>query len=117
MEINIENLTSNSKTVVIFGREHHAPLRPSTVDEAYQVLTISSHGRASFTYPKETSIGAFYKREDGEEIHMGPYPADAGSTWAVVCSSPSDCGSMIQDSEFSVNEIESIMIELLIFML
>ena len=99
MDIVVENKTPKTKTILIFGRKHKVPLKPLSVDEAYQVLTIGSRGKASFTYSENISVGAYYRREDGEEISMGPYPAESGATWTVIFTSQNDSGSMIKDSE------------------
>ena len=114
MNINVENTTSAPKTVVIFGREHSIPLKPSTVNEAYQVLNISRGGKTRFTYSQQNSVGAFYKREDGSEIQMGPYPAEPGTTWAIVFTSQNDSGSMAQDGKPTV-QLFSIIIYQVIF--
>ena len=99
MDIVVENKTRNTKTVLIFGRRHRIPLKPPSIDEAYQVLTVGSRGKATFTYADNISVGAYYKREDGELINMGPYPAESGTTWTVAFASQNDSGSMAKESE------------------
>ncbi len=102
MEINVFNTSPYPKTIVILGREHTVPLRPKVIDEAYQVLKISANGKTSFTYSEQIAVGAFYTREDGNEIQMGPYPAVPGSTWTIVFTSQNDSGSMINDGKYTM---------------
>ena len=100
MDITVTNTTTERKTVVILGRDHHIPLKPETIAEAWQVLEVCSRGQATFSYSSNTSVGAHYTREDGVQINIGPYPAKPGSTWTIHFASRDDSGSMTEESMF-----------------
>ena len=99
--IRLYNKTHQSKTVLVFGREHTAPLIPDTVDHAWRTITIGSQGQTTFEYPEESSVGAFYTREDETVVTMGPYPAPPGSTWSVILQSDYDDGTMVKEGKTS----------------
>ena len=95
--IRLHNKTNESKTVLVFGREHSVPLSPAIVDDAWRTITVGAQGQATFDYPEESSVGAFYTKEDGTIVNMGPYPAPPGSAWTVILQSSFDDGTMVKE--------------------
>ena len=98
IDIQVSNKTDEVKTVLVFGRDHHTPLTPCIVNEAWRVVHVGSQGKATFSYPANSSVGAFYSREDGTVVNIGPYPAEAGTTWTVLLSTQYDDGTMTKES-------------------
>ena len=97
ISIRLCNTTDESKIVLVFGREHAIPLTPAIVDIAWRKIAIGPQGQATFEYPKESSVGAFYTKDDGTIVNMGPYLAPPGSTWTVVLQSEFDDGTMVKE--------------------
>ena len=85
---------TTTKTVLVFGRDHHVPLTPAIVEEAWQVIQVGPQGNVTFEYPEDTSVGAYYTREDGSQVNIGPYPAKAGTTWTCQMNTQYDDGNM-----------------------
>ena len=98
IDIQVSNKTDEVKTVLVFGRDHHIPLTPAIVDEAWRVVHVGSQGKATFSYPANSSVGAFYSREDGTVVNIGPYPAEPGTTWTILLSTQYDDGTMTKES-------------------
>ena len=96
--IDINNKTSSSKKVLIFGRNYHIPLTESTVEEAWRVVPdIPANGKATIYYPHETSVGVFY-HERGNTISLGPYPAALGTAW-IYEQTEENTATLTQDSK------------------
>ena len=96
--IELNNTTNESKTVLVFGREHAAPLDPTTVKFAWRKITIGTRGKATFVYPEESSVGAFYIRDD-TVVNLGPYPAVPGSSWTIILQTNHDDGTMVKEGK------------------
>ena len=92
--IQLLNKTTTSKTILVFGRDHHIPLTPAIVEEAWQVVQVGPQGCVTFEYPEDTSVGAFYTREDGSQVTIGPFPARSGTTWTCQMNTQYDDGTM-----------------------
>ena len=100
--IQILNKTTTTKTILVFGRDHHVPLTPAIVEEAWQVIQVGSQGNVTFEYPEDTSVGAYYTREDGSQVNIGPYPATPGTTWNCNMNTQYDDGTMDMDSKLKL---------------
>ena len=94
IQIQLLNKTTTMKTILIFGRDHHVPLTPAIVKEAWQVIQVGPQDIVTIAYPEDTSVGAFYTREDGSQVNIGPYPAKPGTTWTCQMNTQYDDGTM-----------------------
>ena len=94
IQIQLLNKTTTMKTILVFGRDHHVPLTPAIVEEAWQVIQVGPQGNVTFEYPEDTSVGAYYTREDGSQVNIGPYPAKPGTTWTCQMNTQYHDGTM-----------------------
>ena len=100
--IQLLNNTTTSKTMLVFGRDHQAPLTPAIVEEAWQIVWVGPQGNVFFKYPEDTSVGAYYTREDGSQVNIGPYPAKPGTTWNCNMNTQYDDGTIDMDSKLKL---------------
>ena len=99
ISIHLHNKTTTTKTILVFGRDHRVPLTPAIVKKAWQVFQVGPQGNVTFEYPEDTSVGAFYTREDGSQVNIGPYPAKPGTTWTCEMNTLYDDGTMVIERE------------------
>ena len=99
ISIHLHNKTTTTKTILVFGRDHRVPLTPAIVKKAWQVFQVGPQGNVTFEYPEDTSVGAFYTREDGSQVNIGPYPAKPGTTWTCEMNTLYYDGTMVIERE------------------
>lgn len=70
--------------VVVFYPVNLLPVRPSFV--AWKVLTVQPGSEVEFIYPKDNSVGFYYKDGD-QKIQSAILPAMPGSVWIITTDS------------------------------
>ena len=74
-----QNYNSKNNTGLWKRSSYSSDSGPAIVEEAWQVIQVGPQGNVTFEYPEDTSVGAYYTREDGSQVNIGPYPAKPGT--------------------------------------
>ena len=70
--------------------------------EAWRVVPVGPQGNVTFNFPEDTSVGAFYTREDGSRVNIGPYPTTPGTSWTCNTDTQYDDRNMTVESKLKL---------------